>query len=324
MSEVKQGFYDLKPENVLDAIEQLGFFTTGEFTQLNSYENRVFDVALENQDGAARSRVIAKFYRPQRWSREAIQAEHDFLWELKHQDIGVVPPMKIHEQTLFEYKNMYVGLFPKFRGRMPDELNDSDFAQIGRILARVHNIGAQSKARARPNMDTSYYGGWDTLDFLQDWIADEVRDRYNDAASFLLEEVDDLFDPSEFIRIHGDCHRGNLLHDGSMYNLVDFDDFCNGPAVQDLWMLLPGDQSETLAQQEVFIKAYSELREFPMHQLQWIPLLRALRIMGYAGWIAKRWDDPSFSIIFPNFNSYRYWAEECEAIEKIAWSIRQD
>jgi Ser/Thr protein kinase RdoA (MazF antagonist) len=313
-------FYNLSPDKVLQSIESQGFLTTGEFSQLNSYENRVFDIRLENQT-ADHDHVIAKFYRPNRWSKESILEEHQFLHDLQEEHIPAVAPLKLKGgSTLSEQHGLYMALFPKVRGRMPQEFLPQELYQVGRLMAQVHNQGALRKAPHRPVLDTGYYGGWATLDFLQDWIAPEVRQRYNDAAEIILNQLDDLLDPSEFIRIHGDCHKGNLLHNGAQFFLVDFDDFCTGPVIQDFWMLLSGEDEDGKEEREMIISGYEELREFPDHQWEWVPWLRGLRIISYAGWIAKRWDDPSFPRIFPQFNSYIYWAEEVEALEKIAWS----
>jgi Ser/Thr protein kinase RdoA (MazF antagonist) len=224
-------------------------------------------------------------------------------------------------KTLTEYDGMWVAFFPKVRGRMPQEFLDNDLEKIGRLMARVHNIGGQKKALHRPTLDSSYPGGWETLDLLQGWIGPEVRHRYNDAAELILDALDGVMDPSEFIRIHGDAHKGNLLHTGEEFFLVDFDDFVNGPVVQDFWMLLSGDEDQVDDEKEKILSGYSELRDFPDHQWAWIPLLRGLRIISYAGWIAKRWEDPSFPRLFPEYNTYSYWAEEVEALEKIAWKI---
>lgn len=317
---VNHPFYSLSPEKVLQTADAAGFWTTGEFTQLNSYENRVFDIRTEDNDS-----VIAKFYRPQRWSESAILEEHEFLLDLKAEGIHAVAPLnQKNGKTLSEHEGMYVAFFPKVRGRMPQEFLKGELSTVGRLLARVHNIGAQKEAHHRPILDSSYYGGWDTLDFLQDWIGPENRHRYNDAAEFILQNIDDNFNPDEFIRIHGDCHRGNLLHTGQEFFLVDFDDFVNGPVVQDFWMLLTGDEDRMQEERDEILNGYCELRDFPDHQWNWIPLLRGLRIISYAGWIAKRWEDPSFPKIFPEFNSYSYWAEEVEALEKIAWKIDQN
>lgn len=314
---LKSSFFSLDPDSVMLASEMAGFDPTGEFYQLNSYENRVFDIVLENK-----TRVIAKFYRPGRWSENAILEEHDFLSELKSNQIAAISPLILqNKKTLIDYQDMWVAFFPKIRGRLPQEFLNDDLTRIGRMMAQLHNIGAQKIAQYRPTMDTSYYGGWETLDFLQDWIGPEIKDRYNEAAQFLLEEIDDTFNSREFIRIHGDCHKGNLLNDGQSFSLIDFDDFCNGPVVQDFWMLLSGDMDTFEFEKEKILTGYEELRDFPDHQWDWIPLLRALRIISYAGWIAKRWNDPSFPRIFPEFNTYKYWVEEVEALEKIAWSL---
>lgn len=316
-----QGFYNLQPESVLDAAEMCGFKVTGEFTQLNSYENRVFDIKLEDADS-----IIAKFYRPNRWDEVTILEEHEFLQELKAEGILAVSPLQIQlNTTLVNFQDLWVAFFPKIRARMPQELMANDLKQIGRLMARVHNIGEQKDFEYRPILDSSYYGGWETLDFLQSWIAPEVRHRYNEAAELIISALDQQVDLNEFIRIHGDCHRGNILTNSQEYFLVDFDDVCMGPAVQDVWMLLSGDEDSSVEfQQEVkhFLEGYEELRHFPRHQLDWISILRGIRVIGYAGWIARRWTDPSFPKIFPEFNTYRYWAEEVDAISKIARQIK--
>lgn len=317
-------FYNLDPDKVLQAAENAGFYPTGEFTQLNSYENRVFDIKLEEpvEPNALNKNVIAKFYRPNRWSKEAILEEHEFLLSLKNEGIPAIAPLfQGHDSTISEVDGMYVAFFPKVLGRMPQEFLGDDYRKVGRLMAHVHNVGARKKALHRPILDTSYYGGWETLDHLQDWITPEVRHRYNVAAEDILYAIDDTFDVSEFLRIHGDCHKGNLLNNGNQFFLVDFDDFVNGPAIQDFWMLLSGDEDALSEEKDLIISGYEELREFPDHQWDWIPMLRGLRIISYAGWIAKRWDDPSFPRLFPEYNTYSYWAEEVEALEKIAWKI---
>jgi Ser/Thr protein kinase RdoA (MazF antagonist) len=318
-------FYNLDPGKVMMAAELAGFLPTGEFTQLNSYENRVFDIKLELavSSGSSVKNVIAKFYRPQRWSKESILEEHEFLLTLQAQGIPAVAPLMLgHDSSLLTLEGMHVAFFPKVLGRMPQEFLEGELKRVGRLMAQVHNVGAMKVATHRPTLDTSYYGGWDTLDFLHDWITPEVRERYTIAAEDILFALDDSLDPAEFIRIHGDCHKGNLLNNGREFLLVDFDDFVNGPVIQDFWMLLSGDQDGFDQEKFQIIEGYEELREFPDHQWNWIPLLRGLRIISYAGWIAKRWQDPSFPRLFPEFNSYSYWAEEVEALEKIAWKIR--
>lgn len=321
----KESFYSLDPENVLLAAEEIGLLPNGEFTQLNSYENRVFDVKLEEpiNDNSDNKNVIVKFYRPQRWSKEAISEEHEFLFDLKKEGVPAVAPLMFeNNQTILEWNGLYASFFPKIMARMPQEFFKGDLKKIGRLMAQVHNVGAKKTAPHRPILDSHYFGGWDSLDILQERIAPELRMRYNAAAEDILYAIEDQVDTAEFIRIHGDCHKGNILQNSTGYFLVDFDDFSNGPVIQDFWMLLSGDDSFSLNEREEIIEGYEELREFPHHQWDWVPLYRGLRIIYYAGWIARRWEDPSFPRLFPQYNSYSYWAEEVEALEKIAWKLQ--
>ncbi len=309
-------FKNLDANDVLLASENAGFTPTGEISQLNSYENRVFQVQLENSEP-----VIVKFYRPERWSAETIQEEHDFLFELAAEDFPVHVPLKDKNgKTLLKQKEFFVTFFPKIKGRLPQEILLKDYAEIGRRLAQLHNVGARKWAEHRPVLDTSHPGGWASLDLLQNWISPEIRNRYNKAAESLLQHIDELPLDQDLIRIHGDAHRGNLLHNGKQFFFIDFDDFCNGPAIQDVWMLLSGDKESFENEKENFLQGYEELRDFPHHQWEWIPLFRGFRILSYAGWIARRWSDPSFPKLFPEFGTYSYWAEETEALEKIVWS----
>lgn len=310
-------FFNLDPESVLNTCEKAGFQPTGLFTQLNSYENRVFDIQLEGAEN-----IIAKFYRPERWAPEAILEEHQFLKELNEAEIPSLNPLVLNKtSTLIDCNGIQVAFFPKFRGRMPQELSLPDLNRIGQLFARVHNVGAKSVATHRPVMDTSYYGGWNTLNFLGKWVVPELTDRYFPAAETILDFIDQNFDSSDFIRIHGDAHKGNILQMQESYFLVDFDDFLNGPAVQDFWMLLSYNNETLTDEKDAFIEGYQMFREFPFHQLNWIEALRGLRIIMYAGWIAKRWEDPSFPRLFPDFGTFSYWAEEVEALEKISWSL---
>lgn len=310
-------FFNLDPENVLLASERAGFVPTGQFTQLNSYENRVFDLKMESSEN-----IIAKFYRPQRWTLQSIQEEHAFLNELNAEDIPCLEPLLLKNgKTIIEHNGIYVSFFPKFRGRMPQEFLNDDLKRIGQLMARVHNVGGRKKAIHRPTLDSSYFGGWETLDLLQDKVLPELRSRYIKSAETILEFIDYEFNPAEFIRIHGDCHKGNVLQFQDLFYLVDFDDFLNGPVIQDLWMLLSFDETTLEKEKDLLVEGYELFREFPFHQWGWVEALRGLRILMYAGWITKRWSDPSFPKIFPNFGSYSFWAEETEALEKIAWNL---
>lgn len=323
MSIIKDSsFYDLSVDHIFTVAEQAGFEPTGEYFQLNSYENRVFDLFLE---GATQPHVICKIYRPNRWSKEAISEEHHFMAELQEQGIPAVAAKKIDGTTIIEDKGLFFSFFPKARGRMPQELSHRDLRQLGRQLAKLHNVGAQKKAHNRPDLDFKFFG-WDSLDRLTDWVAPEVWPRYEDAACEIIEFLEDECDLSQLIRIHGDCHKGNILQTDPKNGekelfFVDFDDFINGIPVQDFWMLFSSDESENRDELDEFLKGYEELRLFDDSQLRLMPAFRGLRIIYYASWIAKRWQDPSFPKLFPEFENYIYWAEEVEALEKISWSL---
>jgi Ser/Thr protein kinase RdoA (MazF antagonist) len=304
-------FYELQPDAVLDATEIAGFEPTGEFFQLNSYENRVFKI--RNED---RSQVVAKFYRPGRWSEEQILEEHEFLIELGAEGIEVNLPVMFNNTSILDFKGMYVSFFPLVQGRTVTELLKEDWPRIGRLLARLHNIGERKEFEFRlPMTTTDHPNGWEALDLLSSWVDPNVKTRYLNAAEEILERYEDSIDTNSFIRIHGDSHKGNLLQKDTQFFLVDFDDSVMGPVVQDLWMLL-SEEEDFEEEKDLFLSGYEELRHFPHEQLDWIPLLRGFRIMGYSAWIARRWEDPSFPKLFPEFNTYAYWAQETEALEK--------
>lgn len=315
----KEDFYSLTPNDVMGALESQGFQPTGLFVQLNSYENRVFDVQLEDK-----TRVVTKFYRPGRWSLETILEEHEFLADLTAEGLPAVAPLPLkNRSTAAEHQGMYFTVFPKAMGRMIDELQIKDFHKIGRNLAQMHNVGEQRESHFRPQLSAESYG-WDNLPRLKDWVAPEVRHRYFAAAEEVLDQLDHLLPNFRYFRIHGDCHRGNILrtdrpNEESLFFFIDFDDFCIGPAVQDLWMLLSAaeDTEEGQIELDTLLDGYREFRHFNDDELELIPWLRGLRIIHYATWIARRWEDPSFPRLFPQFKDFNYWARETEALEKI-------
>lgn len=313
-------FDRLQPKVILDAIEAAGYRTTGEYTQLNSYENRVFDVRLEINRFAPEpiDRVIAKFYRPNRWSAAAVRDEHEFLMDLQREGIPAIAPLPLKNgSTLLHHEGYELSLFPRVVGRMPQEFLTGQLKQVGRTLARIHNIGSRHPAPHRATLNAQTYG-WNLLPRLEQFVYPELWRRYEEACIGLLEYLDETLEEETFIRIHGDCHKGNLLHSGSEFFFVDFDDFCNGPVVQDFWMLLSGSLDDEIAshEQDEICAGYEELREIPDEWHLFEPL-RALRIINYAGWIAQRWNDPSFHRIFPAFTTYNYWLDELNQLEKI-------
>ena len=318
-------FDALQPQVIFDAIERAGFAATGEYLQLNSYENRVFDVRFEASKWTPEpmERAIAKFYRPHRWTRAAVQDEHGFLADLGREGIPAVSPIDLIDGgTTLEYEGFVLSLFPRVAGRMPQEFLAGELKQVGRTLARIHNVGAREPAKHRPTLNAETFG-WRCLPKLERYIYPELYRPYCEAAAAILEYLDDHLDPSRFLRIHGDCHKGNLLHTGKEFFFVDFDDFVNGPEVQDFWMLLSGslDDDDAEREQEQICLGYEELRALPADDWHLFAPLRGLRIISYAHWIAQRWQDPAFKQIFPNYETYNYWLEETNALERIASAL---
>lgn len=326
---ISQSFYQLTPEVVLSGVESAGYLSTGEYVQLNSYENRVFDIFLEptSKDfDALNGRLIAKFYRPNRWTESALLEEHSFEKELADQGQPIISPLVLNTgQSLGQHNHLYFSLFPKCFGRMPQEFSKEELKSVGRLLARMHNCGEQKDFEHRPWLTTEEFG-WPALDRVETFAAPEVWARYEEAAMHILNWLDEHLNEDDFIRVHGDCHKGNLLQtdniDGSKeFFFVDFDDTVMGPVAQDFWMLFSGDSASAKDEIDCILDGYEELRTFPDDQMNLFEGLRGLRIIHYAGWIAKRWEDPTFPHIFPQFRDYTYWAEEVEALEKIAWSL---
>lgn len=319
-------FFDgLTPERILDAVESEGFLCTGRCLALNSLENRVYDVELELDEEPAtpsdRFRVV-KFYRPGRWSREQIEEEHSFLLDLVDQEIPVVAPEIFTDgQTLGEIEDLgiFYTVFPRAQGRLRDEISEDDATQLGRLLARVHAVGALRDDSPRISLDIETYG-YDNLDYLLDSgvIPAAYRDRYQSLVERVCERAAPWFEDTDVQTIHGDCHLGNVLwgKDGAM--LVDFDDMLVGPCVQDLWLLAAGRDSWARARRKAILDGYEEMRDFDRLSLRLIEPLRVLRLVHFAAWIARRWEDASFPRTFPDFDSDRFWVGQMEAIQEAA------
>lgn len=325
---VKTNFFDLDPNIICQCAERHGFRPTGEILQLNSIENRVFDIRLEADESNSPNQkpnssnspnsLIAKFYRPGRWSKKTIVDEHEFETELKNELLEVAAPMILSNgSTVDESDGIYFTFFEKIRGRLIQEYLPHHFQQVGSWLARLHNIGENKVALHRHEFGPSAEDKWQQLDALANVIAPEVRNEYLQLATELFENLDDQLQGFDYLRIHGDLHRGNILESPQGLVVVDFDDFLNGPAVQDFWMLFPDEDFEKTVEFENFLKGYEALRIFPDHELHIVPLLRAYRIVSYSTWIHRRWDDPSFHRLFPHFHSYNYWVEQTDAVRRL-------
>jgi len=271
--------------------------------------------------------VIVKFYRPGRWSWDQIQDEHDFLFDLESHDIPVVSPLKrSDEHSVFEdtQLGLMYAVFPKVGGRSPDELDATQCEMVGRLLARMHNVGALHQAEHRIHLSTETYG-IANLKWLIDskLIPTNYTIRYKNAVEEICKISSAWFSSTPQIRIHGDCHLGNLIWGAHGPFWVDFDDMVTGPAAQDLWLMIPGRDEAAKTQLETLINAYEMMRPFDRNSLRLIEPLRALRFVHFAAWIGKRWEDPSFPRAFSYYGTDRWWAEQTRDLEEQLLLIRQ-
>jgi Ser/Thr protein kinase RdoA (MazF antagonist) len=300
-------YSELTPDRIISSVESLGLLSDGRILALNSYENRVYQVGIEDAEP-----VIAKFYRPGRWTDEQILEEHQFCFELADEDLPVVPPICFNSQSLHQFEGYRFSLFPRRGGRESDMDNPDNLAQLGRYLGRMHVVGAAKGFSFRPRIDLQTYGV-ESADFLiRHFIPDALTDVYESLSRDILLLIEQRMGEAGkigFIRCHGDCHAGNILWRLGEPNFVDFDDARMAPGVQDLWMLLSGSREEQEAQLGIVINAYEQFIEFDDRQLQLVEPLRTLRMMHYAAWLARRWEDPAFPVTFPWFNTDRYWGQ---------------
>jgi Ser/Thr protein kinase RdoA (MazF antagonist) len=298
-------FFGLTFDRVLAAVEQAGRRTTGLCYALNSLENRVYDIELE--DGG---RLIAKFYRPGRWSRGTILDEHRMLAALHAEEIPVAAPVPFPDgDTLHATaEGIHFALFPRVGGRAPDELGPGELEQLGRLLGRIHNIGAKLGLQHRPELSPDTYGR-DALAVVLERarLSPSVERRYRDAAERVIAEAGRLFSGAKLGPIHADFHRGNVLRGREGFVVLDFDDMARGPAVQDIWLVLPARPRECPDEVAAVVRGYEQFRAFDPATLRMVEALRALRYLRYAGWVTSRWDDPSFKQAFPQYGSENYW-----------------
>lgn len=318
--EASPPYAHLTPDRVLDALESVGQLGDGRLLALNSYENRVYQVYVE--EGPP---VVAKFYRPGRWTDEAIAEEHQFTLELAAREIPVVAPLVIENRTLHEFEGYRFAVYPRRGGRVP-ELDDPQTLQwIGRFIGRIHAVGAVQPFAHRPALDIASFGEEPRTYLLSEgWIPADLTDAYSSAVTMALEGVHRSFERAGAVaalRLHGDCHAGNVLWtepqggEGSRTPLtggphfVDFDDCRTGPAVQDLWMLLSGERADMARQLADVLEGYEDFRELDSRELNLVEALRTLRLIHYSAWLARRWSDPAFPAAFPWFNTQRYWQD---------------
>jgi Ser/Thr protein kinase RdoA (MazF antagonist) len=307
-------FFRLSPTRVLQAVEAAGFVPTGHCFALNALENRVYDVRLE--DG---QHVVAKFYRPGRWNRETILDEHRLLAALVDAEIPVCAPLEFPDgETLHEIEDIFYAVWPRTGGRAPDELADDQVEILGRLMARIHSIAADLGAPHRRILDAETVP-LEALELLKegDWLPPSCSTRYERAVEALVQTYRERSRDIEIQPIHGDCHAGNLLRGDAGWFFLDFDDMVIGPPVQDVWMLLPGRDVEADRQRRLLVEAYKQFRPFDDRSFALIEPLRGFRFVFYAGWIARRWEDPAFPDAFPHFGTDDYWETETKDLEEL-------
>ena len=307
--------YDgLTPDRVISCVESIGLRSDLRLLALNSYENRVYQVGIEDADP-----VIVKFYRPERWSRSQILEEHAFTQELVDNGLSVVAPMAIDGRTLNEAEGYWIAAFPRRGGHAPKLDNFDHLLGLGRTLGRLHRVGGAASFTERISFTLErwliephgYLGAkWVPSELWPAW--DSLGRDLMDRASRLMSD----YTPQEGIRLHGDCHVGNILWREDTPHFVDLDDCVTGPAIQDLWMFLSGDRAHRELQLAELIAGYEEFNEFDPREIKWIEALRTARMVYYSAWLARRWEDPAFPVAFPWFGKERYWADQILALRE--------
>lgn len=302
-------FAHLLPEIIFESAEILGGRCTGRYLALNAMENRVYDIEMESGPS-----LIAKFYRPGRWSKEVIESEHQFLQKAFAAEIPVVCPLAHEGKTLFEREGVFYALFPKKSGRLEPELNPEQLKRLGRYLARLHAVGDTMPNAPRMHLNPDTYGrdSLTTLEGSDQMPPGNLGALYKQLSLEICKLCDPFFKGIESTLIHGDCHAGNILWNGDEPFFIDFDDMLYGPPVQDFWMLIGGDDEFAKKNRDILVDAYLELREFDERTFRLIEPLRSLRLIYFNTWIAKRWDDGAFKAAFPHFGTERYWQQAIE------------
>jgi Ser/Thr protein kinase RdoA (MazF antagonist) len=315
-------FHLLTPDKVINLAESaLDATFSNLYRPFNSYINRVYE--LEQVDGTGR---IIKFYRPDRWSREALQDEHDFLLELEAEEIPVIAPLRLKDgSTLGTFKGISFALFPKCGGRCVDEFNDDQWLELGRLLARIHNVGAVRKANTRIFLapDTSTRLQVDVI-LASGLIPADLSGPFTQVVNEIINEIQPLFIKSETIRLHGDCHFGNIIYrPGESFYLIDFDDMVMGPPVQDFWMLLPGLLGDSFVETDLFLEGYETFRRFDRRTLCLIEPLRAMRYIHYVAWCVHQVREDGETRVMEDFGTPAYWRNEIKDLQDQLERIRK-
>jgi Ser/Thr protein kinase RdoA (MazF antagonist) len=315
-------FQTLTPSFIMDAVESQGFICDCRTLALNSYENRVYQVGIEDREP-----LIVKFYRPGRWTDEQIVEEHQFCFELADHELPVVPPLINGKgESLFRFGDFRFSLYPRKGGHAPELDNLDNLLILGRLLGRIHGIGATRPFQHRPSLDSRSFGHESVALISELFIPSDYKDNYDSLTADLLQNIDEIMGAANgirFIRLHGDCHAGNILWRDDAPHLVDFDDARMAPAIQDIWMMLSGDRRRQTAQLVEILEGYGEFFDFHPAELRLIEALRTLRMLHFTAWLARRWGDPTFPRHFSWFNTPRYWGEHILQLREQIWALTE-
>ncbi|MEO8165220.1 MAG: serine/threonine protein kinase [Betaproteobacteria bacterium] len=307
--DINTPYAGLTPDVILNAIDSAGVRTDGRLLALNSYENRVYQVGIE--DAAP---LVAKFYRPARWTDPQIQEEHAYTLELAEREIPAVAPIVLGTSTLHAFGGFRFALYRRRGGRAPELDNPDTLEWLGRFIGRIHAVGAIKAFTHRPALDVASFGD-EPRRYLHagKWVPADLREAYGSVLDQALTGVRACFERAgavRVLRLHGDCHPGNVLWTEEGPHFVDFDDARMGPAIQDLWMLLSGDRADMTRQLSDVLAGYEDFAELDRRELGLVEALRTLRLIHYSAWLARRWDDPAFPAAFPWFHTTKYWQDQ--------------
>lgn len=317
-------FSGLQPDTIIDALSQYGLDVSSGLLPLNSYENRVYQFSAYQGAAVRAEKFVVKFYRPQRWSNAQLQEEHDFAFELAGAEVPVVAPLRFAGQSLLQHNDYQFALFPSRGGRTLEIDNDDQLAMLGRFLGRMHQVGKTKRFEQRPafSVDSHLLQSREVLQQLQ-LIPDYMHKAFFTVLDQVITLASAQYKPQQLIRLHGDCHAGNLFYAGEAPFFVDLDDCRMGPAIQDLWMMLSGDRFEQRDTLQLMLDEYEQFSDFDPSELQLIEPLRAMRMIHYMAWLARRWQDGTFQLNFPWFATDKYWEQQCLALKEQLSALQQ-
>ncbi|MBL4764489.1 MAG: serine/threonine protein kinase [Colwellia sp.] len=312
-------FKSLSPDTIIDGLESAGFTVDSGLLPLNSYENRVYQFHDENL-----VKYVTKFYRPQRWKLAQIQEEHDFSFELDARELPIVAPLKIDGSSLFEHQGYHFAVFPCRGGRIFEVDNLDQLEWMGRFIGRIHAVSSLESFQHRPrfNVDEMLYQAHNIIS-ESNFVPNTLQLAFFTILEQVIEIAAKQYQPEQQIRLHGDCHAGNILWRDEGPHFVDLDDCRTGPAIQDLWMMLSGDRQQQLLQIDTLLMGYEEFFSFESKQLVLIESLRTMRVVNYMAWLCKRWQDPAFPHNFPWFNTEKYWEQQILMLKEQMFALQQ-